>query len=92
MGPLVESVEEGLVPMALLDRAVRRVLELKFRLGLFENPYVNADRASQVVHSAANRDLSLRAGREGIGCAQDPRRAEPGFENQIHSAIFLRHH
>jgi beta-glucosidase len=66
MGPLVESVEEGLVPMALLDRAVRRVLELKFRLGLFENPYVNVDHASQVVHSQANRDLSLRAGREGI--------------------------
>jgi len=66
MGPLVESVEEGLVPMALLDRAVRRVLELKFRLGLFENPYVNVDHAGQVVHSPANRDLSLRAGREGI--------------------------
>ena len=65
MGPLVESVEEGRVPMALVDRAVRRVLELKFRLGLFENPYVNADRAVQVVHTGASRDLALRAGREG---------------------------
>ena len=66
MGPLVESVEEGRVPMALVDRAVRRVLELKFRLGLFENPYVDVDRAVQVVHSQANQDLALRAGREGI--------------------------
>ena len=66
MGPLVESVEEGRVPMALVDRALRRVLELKFRLGLFENPYVNVDRAVQVVHSQANQDLALRAGREGI--------------------------
>ena len=66
MGPLVESVEEGRVPMALVDRAVRRVLEQKFRLGLFENPYVNVDRAVQVVHSQANQDLALRAGREGI--------------------------
>jgi beta-glucosidase len=66
MGPLVESVEEGRVPMALVDRALRRVLELKFRLGLFEHPYVNVDRAVQVVHSQANRDLALRAGREGI--------------------------
>src|SRR5207245_654408 len=40
MGPLIENVEEGRVPMALIDRAVRRVLELKFRLGLFEHPYV----------------------------------------------------
>jgi len=66
MGPLVESVEEGRVPMALVDRALRRVLELKFRLGLFENPYVNVDHAVQVVHSQANQDLALRAGREGI--------------------------
>jgi len=66
MGPLVESVEEGRVPVALVDRAVRRVLEMKFRLGLFENPYVDVDRAVQVVHSRANQDLSLRAGREGI--------------------------
>jgi beta-glucosidase len=62
-GLLVESVEEGRVPMALVDRALRRVLELKFRLGLFENPYVNVDRAVQVVHSQAHQDLALRAGR-----------------------------
>src|SRR5271157_2550814 len=66
MGPLVESVEEGRVPMALVDRAVRRVLEMKFRLGLFESPYVDVDHAVQVVHSQANQDLALRAGREGI--------------------------
>jgi beta-glucosidase len=66
MGPLVESVEEGRVPMALVDRAVRRVLKLKFQLGLFENPYVDVDRAARVLHSAENQDLALRAGREGI--------------------------
>jgi beta-glucosidase len=66
MGPLVESVEQGRVPMALVDRAVRRVLELKFRLGLFENPYVDVERAVRVVHSPAHQELALRAGREGI--------------------------
>ncbi|MDR3676278.1 MAG: glycoside hydrolase family 3 C-terminal domain-containing protein [Acidobacteriota bacterium] len=66
MGLLVESVQEGRVPMALVDRALRRVLEQKFRLGLFENPYVNVDHAVQVVHSQAHQDLALRAGREGI--------------------------
>jgi beta-glucosidase len=66
MGPLVESVEEGRVPMALVDRAARRVLEMKFRLGLFEHPYVDVDHAAQVVHTPANQELALRAGREGI--------------------------
>lgn len=36
---LVELVNEGEVPMARIDDAVRRVLRLKFRLGLFERPY-----------------------------------------------------
>ena len=66
MGPLIENVQEGRVPIALVDRAVRRVLELKFRLGLFENPYIDVQRATEVVHSQPNQDLALRAGREGI--------------------------
>ena len=33
---------------------------------MFENPYVDVDRAAAVVHSQANQDLALRAGREGI--------------------------
>jgi beta-glucosidase len=66
MAPLIENVEEGKVPMALVDRAVRRVLTLKFQLGLFEHPYVDVDRAADVVHSQQGQDLAIRAGREGI--------------------------
>ena len=66
MGPLIENVEEGRVPVALVDRALRRVLELKFRLGLFEHPYVDVERAVETVHSQPNQELALRAGREGI--------------------------
>jgi beta-glucosidase len=33
-------VSEGKVPISVIDEAVRRILRLKFRLGLFENPYV----------------------------------------------------
>ncbi len=36
---LKELVEEGEVPMSRIDDAVARVLRLKYRLGLFENPY-----------------------------------------------------
>jgi beta-glucosidase-like glycosyl hydrolase len=66
MGPLIENVEEGKVPMWLVDRAVRRVLELKFRLGLFEHPYADLDRAERVMHSKEHQQLALRAAREGI--------------------------
>jgi beta-glucosidase-like glycosyl hydrolase len=66
MGPLIENVEEGKVPMALVDRAVRRVLELKFRLGLFEHPYADMARAERVMHSKEHQQLALQTAREGI--------------------------
>src|SRR5437660_3475938 len=66
MGPLIENVKEGRVPIELIDRAVRRVLELKFRLGLFEHPYVDVAHAKQIVHSKEHQQLALNAAREGI--------------------------
>ncbi len=44
--PLRELVERGEVDVALVDRSVRRVLELKERLGLFDDPYIDADAAA----------------------------------------------
>ena len=40
---LVACVEEGLIPMERIDDAVRRILRLKARLGLFENPIVEKE-------------------------------------------------
>jgi beta-glucosidase len=66
LGPLVEGVQAGEVPEWLIDRAVRRVLELKFELGLFEHPFVDLDRAKQILHSQEHQDLALQVAREGI--------------------------
>lgn len=66
MGGLIENVNEGKIPMALVDRAVRRILKLKFLLGLFEHPYVDVNHAVQTVHTDSNRDLALQASRESI--------------------------
>jgi beta-glucosidase len=66
MQDLVESVREGLIPESLVDRAVRRILELKFRLGLFDRPYVDPDGAVNIVHNKEHQALALEAAREGI--------------------------
>jgi beta-glucosidase len=66
MGPLIENVEEGKVPVALVNQAVRRVLEEKFRLGLFEHPYADLAQARQVMHTTEHQELALQAAREGI--------------------------
>ncbi len=62
---LVELVNEGEVSMERIDDAVRRVLRLKFRLGLFENPYWDItpyDKFGGEEHAA----LALAAAQEGI--------------------------
>jgi len=66
MMDLLESVREGKVATNLVDRAVRRILKQKFRLGLFENPYVDTERAVHVVHQQSHQDLALQAARECI--------------------------
>jgi beta-glucosidase len=63
---LWSSIKDGSAPMELLDRAVRRVLALKFKLGLFDNPFVDPKRAAQVVNSPEHRAVALQAAREAI--------------------------
>ena len=66
MAPLIQNVDEGRVPVSLVDLSVRRVLREKFRLGLFEHPYVDPQQALKIVHSQPHQDLALTAAREGI--------------------------
>ncbi len=61
---LVQLVKEGRVPMSRIDEAVRRVLRLKFDLGLFENPTLMAPMAS--LGTAESRHVSLQAARESL--------------------------
>ena len=55
---LPEAVEAGIVSEATLDASVRRVLEAKQRLGLFEEPYVDEERAREVLADPAHRDVA----------------------------------
>lgn len=77
LGPLVENVEQGRVPMEWVDRAVRRVLGVKFQLGLFEHPYVDVDRAVRVMHSTENQELALTTAREGMVLLKNERNLLP---------------
>ena len=63
---LTQLVENGMVDVALVDRAAGRVLASKFRLGLFEQPYVDADRAAAVFDTFSQRDLARRAAARSI--------------------------
>lgn len=56
-----DLVRAGVVDEALLDDAVRRVLTLKVRLGLFERPYADESRAARVHLATEHRALARRA-------------------------------
>jgi beta-glucosidase len=58
---LVHQVRDGRVPEARIDVAVRRLLALKFRAGLFEHPYADADQAVAITNNAQARALALKA-------------------------------
>lgn len=63
---LSQSVRDGAVSEETLDAAVIRVLTAKFRLGLFENPYVDEEKAPEVLAAAAHRDAARAAAERGI--------------------------
>ena len=63
---LIQLVKEGQVSEAAIDRAVARNLRAKFLLGLFENPYVDVERAARVTNSNEHRALAAEAARRSI--------------------------
>src|SRR6266542_836502 len=63
---LVDLVGKGVLKESQLDELVGPMLEWKFRMGLFDDPYVDPDEAERVVGSDPHRELALEAAREAI--------------------------
>ncbi|MBQ8988242.1 MAG: glycoside hydrolase family 3 C-terminal domain-containing protein [Prevotella sp.] len=64
--PLVDAVNNGLVQEEEINRAVANILRLKFEMGLFEHPYVDADKARQLVRNDGNKEVARSVARECI--------------------------
>jgi beta-glucosidase len=63
---LPELLKEKKIRLADIDKAVSLVLELKFKLGLFENPYVDLNIAVKVSKENRSKELALKAAHESI--------------------------
>jgi len=63
---LAELVREGSVPESALDELIAPMLEWKFKLGLFEDPFVNPDEVDNIVGCDAHNKLALEAARSTI--------------------------
>jgi beta-glucosidase len=63
---LIQLVKDGKISEATIDRAVARNLRAKFQVGLFENPYVDPERAVRVTNSVEHQKLAAEAARRSI--------------------------
>ena len=63
---LTDQVKMGLVPQSDVDHAVAKVLAAKFRLGLFDDPFVDPDYAEKITNGEEHRKLAVEAARKVI--------------------------
>ncbi len=86
---LVEQVKAGKIPVSLVDQAVSRLLYQKFQLGLFENPYVDAEKAAQMTDTAEDRKLAAEAARRSIVLLKNEKNTLPLDKSKLKSIAVI---
>lgn len=79
LGTLAQSVKEGKVTEADIDQACRRILEAKYKAGLFENPYKYCDskRRATDIFTAAHREAARKLARESFVLLKNEKQTLP---------------
>jgi len=85
--PLLKAFREGMIDEKAIDEAVTRVLQAKFRLGLFEHPYADPDEAERWNGHPDHRTLALEAARESIVLLKNDRNVLPLKKNLKRLAV-----
>ena len=78
---LSDLLAEGAVTEERIDQSARRILLVKFRLGLFDDPYVDEDEAERIVGAAEFRAEGERAQAESVTVLQNRERTLPLFRD-----------
>ncbi len=82
--PLRELVGENKVSMKTLDASVAHVLRVKFKLGLFDHPYVkDVKAADKLVHTTADEEFALQINRESLVLLKNDKNILPIDQNKI---------
>ena len=86
---LIELVNEGKVDESRVNYACSKILEAKFRLGLFENPYVDVKKAKTVNFSKAHQQNALEQARKAIVLQTNQNNALPLSAKGQGKTIFI---
>ncbi|OQX96817.1 MAG: hypothetical protein B6I20_13980, partial [Bacteroidetes bacterium 4572_117] len=82
-------VKEGRISEIKVDEVVGRLLEYKFRLGLFDKPYVDPDYAKKFAGSQEHRPLALQAASEAITLLKNENNLLPLNKNDIETIAVI---
>lgn len=64
--PIMKLVEEGRISEKRIDESVSKILEAKFQLGLFENPFVEEAKVAERIRTKTHQETALEAARKSI--------------------------
>ncbi len=80
---LTDQVKKGNVPEKHIDRAVKNVLRVKFRCGLFDRPYINESLFDSIANCKKHRQLALKAAHEAVVLLKNENNILPLDSNKI---------
>ena len=80
---LIELVKSGKVSEENIDKAVARILRMKFMLGLFDDPFAGIGNVKKSIHNQSHQDLAYKAGSKAITLLKNERNLLPLDENKI---------
>jgi beta-glucosidase len=86
---LKQMVDNGNLDVKYINRAVKNILRLKFRLGLFDNAYADSVYAKKVNHSDEHISLALKAAQESIILLKNENKTLPINLNKIKSIAVI---
>ena len=80
---LEEAIQNGDIHESVLDQAVKRILKVKFQLGLFENPYGNTEEALEAYRDRGHHILALKAAHKSMVLLKNEHRTLPLDSDEI---------
>lgn len=85
--PLRKLIAEGRLPMSVVDDRVRDVLRVKFRLGIFDHPFADAEKAVAEAGAEKHRDFMLDIQQQSLVLLKNENNTLPLDRNRVRKVL-----